>query len=201
MNDLVPDSPEQNPNANNAAPEPAPPPLSPVETARMDILIQLPPLMQRVNAGANWFFWIAALSLVNSAITHLGGGMVFVIGLGVTLIADAIAVLIAQEHPDAGMIAKGVAIGFDIFAALIVLGFGFLARRRYSAVFIVGMVLYLLDGLLILLNPSVMAIVFHVFALTCMWQGFQANRKLNALQHMLVHLDDGDDEEGNGHVT
>jgi hypothetical protein len=38
----------------------------------------------RMLGGANWFFWIAALSLVNSIISLYGGGWGFSIGLGFT---------------------------------------------------------------------------------------------------------------------
>ena len=39
----------------------------------------------------------------------------------------------------------------DIFVALVVFGFGWLAGKRYRAVFALGMGLYLLDGLLFVL--------------------------------------------------
>src|SRR6478672_6161125 len=45
----------------------------------------------RVRAGAKWFYWIAALSLVNSLVAIFGGQFHFVVGLGITSIVDALA--------------------------------------------------------------------------------------------------------------
>ena len=40
--------------------------------------------LARVHVSARWFYWIAALSLVNSAVVIFGGQFHFVVGLGVT---------------------------------------------------------------------------------------------------------------------
>jgi len=96
--------------------------------------------------GANWFYWVAGLSLVNSAIILGGGGIFFVIGLGLTLVTDGLAAAISQHHPEAVWMVKGAALVFDVFVAAILAGFGWLSGRRYLAIFGVGMALYLLDG-------------------------------------------------------
>ena len=46
-------------------------------------------LERRVKSGANWFYWIAALSLVNSIIVMANGQWSFILGLGVTEIENA----------------------------------------------------------------------------------------------------------------
>jgi len=42
-----------------------------------------------VVAAARWFWWIAGLSLINVVLTRSGSDTNFVLGLGVTLVADA----------------------------------------------------------------------------------------------------------------
>lgn len=37
--------------------------------------------VQQAKSGANWFFWIAGMSIFNSLIQLLGGSLNFVIGL------------------------------------------------------------------------------------------------------------------------
>src|SRR5258706_11841853 len=130
MSDLAPTDPDQNRESSTPTPEAPPEAVSPVEVARLEILIQLNPLLQRVRAGANWFLWIAGLSLVNSIVMHADGKLFFVMGLGVTVVADSIAEAINQMHPDVGPIAKAIALGFDVVVAAVVAGFGLLARRR-----------------------------------------------------------------------
>ncbi len=143
-------------------------------------------LMQTGNNGANWFYWVAGLSLVNSAIQLGGGGIYFVVGLGATLVADSIAVQLAQEHPDIAIAAKALTIGFDLFVALILCGFGWLSRKRYLPVFAIGMALYVLDGLLFVVFQDWMSVAFHAFALYSMVGGFMAYRQLNIMQRRIA---------------
>src|SRR5579864_37374 len=44
----------------------------------------------RMTVAANWFYWIAGLSVINSIITMTGGHMRFIFGLGATSILDAV---------------------------------------------------------------------------------------------------------------
>jgi len=62
------------------------------------------------QSGARWFWWIAGLSLINTVLIHTGSDLSFVVGLGITLMAD---IIFANER----------LIGFAIDA--IVLGFFF----------------------------------------------------------------------------
>lgn len=140
-------------------------------------------LENQLKAGSGWFFWIAALSLVNSASMLAGSGWGFIIGLGITQVIDAIGVGLAEEI---GMAGKIVAFVFDIIAAGVFALFGVFAKKRYSWAFIVGMVLYALDGLIFLLVRDFLSVGFHVFALFCIFGGFKALRKLNEKQQREV---------------
>src|SRR5262245_23869691 len=74
---------------------------------------RLTSLQERGRRGANWFFWVAGLSLVNSVIIHTGGGIFFVVGMGATLIVDAVASGVAEQHPEAATIVRLVALIVD----------------------------------------------------------------------------------------
>jgi hypothetical protein len=146
--------------------------LSPEEAAKLQALaaqeelaIQMQVLDQRGRSGAGWFYWVAGLSLVNSAIAHFGGGLFFVVGLGITLVVDTAATEFAQQQPNLATALKTMAIGFDVFIVLVVIGFGWLAQRRFLAIYAIGMFLYLLDGLLFLLFQDFLSVAFHAFAL------------------------------------
>lgn len=155
------------------------------DAAGQAVVARLQELRQQGRTGANWFFWVAGLSLVNSVIMLGGGDTYFVIGLGVTLIADAIAREIGKQQADIAQIVKAAVFGFDVIAALVVVGFGWLAVRRYQVVYALGMILYLLDGLLFVLARDWFSAGFHAFALFCMWSGFKAYRQLNAAERAL----------------
>src|SRR5436190_1149977 len=79
----------------------------------------------QVKRGANWFFWIAALSLVNTIITLSGGTTRFVVGLGVTDIVAGV----AKEFGNSGIV---VSIVVNLVAAGVFAGFGLLARTNKS---------------------------------------------------------------------
>jgi hypothetical protein len=59
---------------------------------------------------------------------------------------------------------------------------GFLAVRKHIWAFLVGMVLFGLDALLLLLFLDVIAILFHGLALFYLFRGFQEGRALVALE-------------------
>lgn len=150
---------------------------------------------QHAQTGANWFFWIAALSLVNTVLAYLGANLQFIIGLSVTAIADAVAVQIGKDQPQQATLVMGIASGFSLIVALVVMGFGWLSRRRVMWVYAIGIGLYLLDGVVYLLLGEIKSAGFHGFALFGMIRGWMALRQL--AQHPLEagHEDEMDDIE------
>ena len=154
-------------------------------------------LKQAGETGANWFYWIAGLSLVNTAIAHSGGDRHFIVGLSVTAIVDAIAQQIGKEHPQSASLAMGIAIGFSVCVAVVVVLLGWLSRKQLLWVFGIGMGLYLLDGLVYLLLGDFLSAGFHGYALFSMSQGFGAYRKLAKMEAALhaQHTDDDEDDD------
>jgi hypothetical protein len=131
-------------------------------------------LERRFNEGAKWFFWIAGLSVVNSIILFAGGKWNFLIGLGITQLIDGISIIIAKEvGPNAGMVIRAIALGVNVIIAGIFVLFGILAKR-YKWGFIVGMIVYALDGLIFLMVPDFLSIGFHLFVLYGLYGGLKA---------------------------
>jgi hypothetical protein len=56
------------------------------ETARLETRIHA--LQAAGRRGTNWFYWVAGLSLLNSLLMHVGAQIHFLVGLGVSLLAD-----------------------------------------------------------------------------------------------------------------
>jgi hypothetical protein len=145
---------------------------------------QIRALFERGKNGAAWFYWVAGLSAINTAIALAGNDWGFALGLGVTTIANAIALQgVPPEHRSTAI---GVAVVFNVIVLGCVVLCGWLAQKRFLVPFALGMFLYLLDGLLYLLLGNVMSILLHGFALFCMWNGFSAYRQLNALERQLA---------------
>jgi hypothetical protein len=129
-------------------------------------------LEAQFRSGANWFFWIAAMSLINSMVGFFGGQWGFVIGLGLTQVIDA---MLASQGPSVvgPLLTAGVA---GIFVAC-----GHFAREGRRAAFIGGMVLYVLDSLIFVVVRDYLAIAFHGFALYCLIKGMHAKDQLDNL--------------------
>lgn len=150
---------ETDPNSPPATPE-----LSP------DIFVQL-------KRGASWFYWIAGLSLVNSLIFVFGGNVSFIAGLAYTQIIDA--VVDASISAGASTSLNGVAIILDFILVAIFALFGYYANKAINAVFIIGIIIYVIDGLLWIFLDSYLAAAFHAYALFMIFRGLSASMEIN----------------------
>jgi len=133
-------------------------------------------LEERVTASANWFFWIAGLSLVNSLLALLNIGFGLAVGLGVTQLIDA-----GFQHQYPNSPVRFAALLFD----LIPLGFyalmGFLAQKRRWA-FIVGGIFYALDAALCAMVEQWISLALHAWVLFAFFGGFKAAGELAKLR-------------------
>jgi hypothetical protein len=148
-------------------------------------------LFTRGKNGAAWFYWIAVLSLINSAMVLSQGGITFALGLTVTMIADLMAARAALK-PDGDTAAIAAAIIFDAVILGLFALCGRLSQRRMLWIYALGMLLYLLDGLLCLAigmkGGLRMSLLIHGYALWSMWSGFWAYRQLNVLERQMMTM-------------
>jgi hypothetical protein len=132
--------------------------------------------MAAVKRGANWFYWIAALSIVNTIAALSGGNFHFVLGLGITEVTDAL------RAPQARV--------FGFFIDVLVLGFfvmcGYFGAKAQKWAFVMGMAFYLLDSGITLLAQDWLSFAFHVYALICIWRGFSHVAKTRATEQVPV---------------
>jgi hypothetical protein len=128
-------------------------------------------LERRRKSGALWFYWVAALSLVNSLVALGGQEWRFIIGLGITQFADALAA--RSGH--------GVAVVALVDAALVG-GFALLGRLAQQGrlwAFGVGAAFYALDGLIVLAARDWIGVAFHAFVVVMTVRGLDAARRLS----------------------
>jgi hypothetical protein len=138
---------------------------------------------QRYQSGANWFYWIAGLTLITSMISLLGGGWRFFLSLEITQVIDGISLYAADRFGEA---AKVIAIVLDIFIAALFAGIAYLANKRQLWAYVVGMVLFLFDSLLSILIFDWLAIIVHGFVLVMLIRGFIAGRELLTLERAMT---------------
>jgi hypothetical protein len=144
-------------------------------------------LFDRGKNGAAWFYWIAALSVINTVMLLSQGGRTFALGLAVTMIADSLAAGAALK-PGGNMTVLYAALAFDVVVLGLFIFCGWLSQRRILPIYALGMVLYLLDGLLCLSLGLVVGIFIHAYALWSMMSGFLAYRQLNILHRQMMTM-------------
>src|SRR5262249_28704638 len=90
-----------------------------------------------VQSAARWFWWIAGLSVVNTVLAHSGSDSNFVIGLGITSVADAM----FANAKIVAFVVDAIAVGFFFFM-------GLKAQAGKAWAFYVGLAAYALDALI-----------------------------------------------------
>jgi len=139
-------------------------------------------LDSKIQSGINWYFWIAGLSLLNTIIYLLGNNLTFVVGLGATQIVDGFMHALAKEFGTGGSIVRLIGFAIDVFIAGIFVAIGVLGRKRYRAPIVIGMVLYAIDGIILLLFQDFLGAGFHAFALVGIWNGLKSASELASLE-------------------
>ena len=143
-----------------------------------------PQLELRVKRGANWFYWVVGLSVVNSLAFVAGAKIQFLGGLGVTELADAVIDVTVRQGAPGGL--RAVSVVFDLVA---VVGFalaGYFANKLSRTAFLIGIVVYAIDTVIVLLLGDWFMTAFHVFALYQLIRGFLACRELKAIMKAAV---------------
>jgi hypothetical protein len=132
-------------------------------------------LRASIKSCANWFYWIAGLSLVNSVSAMSGSNWRFILGLGITQIVDAV----VQELGSVGHMAAFV---IDVFIAGVFILFGYLSNQHKRWAFMLGMVLFGIDTLILLIGMDILGIAFHIYALYWILKGYQFVGQLQVLE-------------------
>ena len=155
-------------------------------TEGRELLEEKEQLAKKQRFGANVFYVIAILSLVNSAIMMAGMNLSFHIGLGITKLADAVTV-VATEDGSAGAASVGA---FAFFVGIGAVGlfflFGVFAKKKHLWAYVVGMICYALDGLILLMADDYRSMGVHALALIALFIGLSARNQLVKLENRRV---------------
>jgi len=138
----------------------------------------------KYKSGAGWFYWIAGLTLITSIITFAGGNWRFLISLGTTQIIDGIAAGLAAEL--GGSAPKIIALFLDMILTAVFVVFGVLANKRLLWAYILGMAIFVIDGLISLIMQDLIGVVAHVVVLVFMVPGFLAGKKMLELEQEMA---------------
>jgi hypothetical protein len=135
-------------------------------------------LDHRLKVGAGWFFWIAALTLVNTAMILINQHSVdFIIALGITQRIDAFFILLSSQM----LVSNLCIIITTALCAGLFLFLGVRASQGQRWAFTLGMILYGLDSLFFIFQKDSIGLLFHVFVLLGLLGGLQALHEINSI--------------------
>jgi hypothetical protein len=140
---------------------------------------------QHYKVGANWFYWLAGLSMITSLIAFFGGGIQFIFSLGITRIIDGLAAGVS-EGLGGSSAAKVVALVLDLVITGIFVLFGYLSNQKQIWAYLIGAIVFLMDGLLSLLFGEIINVLAHGFVLYFLIRGFMAGREMLALEKTMA---------------
>ena len=155
--------------------------------SNQDVLEQKKRELQVVaRKGANWLFWIAGLSVINSVVSviNVNGMPNYVLGLATGNLVGGMAIGIAQTL---GIVDWGIGVrlifqSFNVLFAGLFVVMGILATKQYRWIVIVGLALYGLDTVTYMVYGDLLGIAIHGVGLWGLWQGTQALIKLRDLE-------------------
>ena len=136
-------------------------------------------LFANFKNGVSWYFWLAAISVVNIIIrfSNPESSIRFAVGLSITNWLE-----LSPLPFLAKISAKTVALSVGLVFVIVLVLLGLLARKRNKPAYIAGMVLYALDIIPAFLIGDVYAIVFHFIVLGFLIWGFINLLKLEKLE-------------------
>lgn len=144
-------------------------------------------LRKSISASAGWFYYVAVLSVITTicVVFEISGG--FFGSLAVTYFISLIALSI-------GGAAKFIAFILTVLVSGIYGALGLFATRRNNMAFLVGLILYGLDFLvlflLLLFDPfnSVIDIIIHGVALYYFYKGLKANKRFHEVEQEIIRI-------------
>jgi hypothetical protein len=121
--------------------------------------------------GADWFFWLAILSIINSLIVYFYNTPNTPVALGITQWLDGTHGGIKASMSNGWLV-------INILIAAMLAGFGLLARRGSDLAFVVGIFLYVIDSILIIGLRDLFGFGVHLLGLFFLFKGLLASRHI-----------------------
>jgi hypothetical protein len=100
----------------------------------------------------------------------------FAVGLGITQFFDGLGMYLRSEGSPYSILAAVLAASLVVSGLFFVIGV--FANRRIVSAFVIGIILYGLDSVLMLLVGDILGIIIHAIALFFIIRGFLAARQL-----------------------
>lgn len=167
---------QNNENLENSVPELAASVDASAAPVNHHLIQQTYSFNRQIYSGTSWIYAIAAFSLINCVIMLGGSNTRFILGLGFTDLITEITQVYAPSLLTIGII-------INVLVSALYFVFGYFARKKHTWAFIITIVFYSLDLLLLLLIKDFMSIAFHGLAIFFIAKALYSCIKLKKLQN------------------
>ena len=130
-----------------------------------------------ISNGANWMFWIAGATALNSILYFFGQKMNFIFGLAIAQFVDG--VLTDQETT-----LRIIGLVISLAMAGLYVYLGLLGRKRNKKAIYIGLVIFALDSLLSFYVKDYWGFGFHVVAVLSMNWAIKNIKIVNELKEI-----------------
>jgi hypothetical protein len=124
-----------------------------------------------MRRGANWFFWVSILSVINSLLVTYSGTANFIFGLGATRWIDEA----LRANSLSAVTVSGMLLGLAVAGLFAV--FGYFGRLGNDKAYVLGIFLYVVDAMIVLGFKDFFSFGFHLLALFFLFKGLFASRR------------------------
>lgn len=142
-------------------------PIKKKEIENVAPLIQETEHTRQVNTGSSWFLWIFGLSTINTLILFFGGQVSFIFGLGLTQLFEGLYIGIFGQLDVLGVL-------FSLLISGMFLIIWHFSKKLSKTAFLIGMIIYSIDALILLAFKDWLSFGVHIFALFAIFKGFQS---------------------------
>lgn len=133
-------------------------------------------IQQKIKKAANWFYWIAGLSIINSILSFdTPSNIGFIAGLGICQVVDEVIIEMFGTYNHYATI-------INLIISLVIAFIGYQARKASKTAFIIGLNLYALDAILFFYFNLWLSFAFHISFLYFIYQGIPAINELKELE-------------------
>ena len=154
------------------APQPVVQPPLPQTNPNQEVFID-----EDVRKAAHWFYWKAALTVINSILIMAGVYWQFFLGLTIPQFLHGILIGVSQLEPSANVSPfQGVIFVISLIGSGLTVFFGYKAGQAKKWAIILGIIIFAFDGLLYLLTVSIFGILIHAYAIYSLSKGYSGCR-------------------------
>lgn len=137
-------------------------------------------LLLRARSGINWFYWVGALSIINTLIFASGNQPNYFLSLALVQVVNSYSATVSAGSSVAVWM-HWVAVAIDLLLAAVFIYFAYRGQRGGRRWVVVGLVLYAFDGLIFLVFNVWLGVLFHAFVIYSVLRGLRA---LDTLESM-----------------